>query len=268
MAGGGKVPDIGVQHPSNQNMMQMDNAGTKGVNLPNSPDVPQGIQNPAHPTQPGTAITQPSQPGQPYNNQPNQVNPNPQPNAPSSPQHTPLQNNTRTVYSANNPPSVTDNIVVTRRPVPNYTPEELERFRNYTADWHKRDDWPVEVHDLLYGHGAKIHVYSTWQETADRVINPQPGARIPTASSRTLTIEYADRLVKETLRHNGNDIDLWLGASMKNDRFKLIYTPGNNQITGFGISRGGDKFLPTYKMTVELMRTKRGYIIDKFYPSF
>ena len=107
MAGGRNVPDIGVQHPSNQNMMQMDNGGTKGVNLPNSPDVPQGIQNQAHPTQPGTAITQPSQPGQPYNNQPNQVNPNTQPNAPGSTQNTPLQNNTRTVQSSQQQPYYT-----------------------------------------------------------------------------------------------------------------------------------------------------------------
>jgi hypothetical protein len=69
--------------------------------------VPQGIQNQAHPTQPGTAITQPSQPGQPYNSQPNQVNPNTQPNAPGSPQHTPLQNNTRTVQSSQQQPYYT-----------------------------------------------------------------------------------------------------------------------------------------------------------------
>ena len=153
--------------------------------------------------------------------------------------------------------------------MPNYTPEELERFRNYTADWHKWDDWPVEVHDLLYGHGAKIHVYSTWKETADRVINPQPGARIPTASSRTLTIEDADRLVKETLTQNSNDIDFWLQTNViKGDRLELIYAPANGEITGFGIPRGGTSFLPTHNMTVELIRTQKGYIIGKFYPSF
>jgi len=31
MAGGRNVPDIGVQHPSNQNMMQMNQVGNKGT---------------------------------------------------------------------------------------------------------------------------------------------------------------------------------------------------------------------------------------------
>ena len=89
------------------------------------------FQKTPNPTQPDLSPTQPS------HNPLNQVNPSTQANAPGSPQDTPLQNIKGTIYSAHNPPSVKDNVPVIRRPAPNYTPEELERFSNYTADWHK-----------------------------------------------------------------------------------------------------------------------------------
>ncbi|MBL8686683.1 MAG: hypothetical protein JNK86_04375 [Alphaproteobacteria bacterium] len=37
MAGGRNVPDIGVQYPSNPNMMQIGQSGGKGNDLPNLP---------------------------------------------------------------------------------------------------------------------------------------------------------------------------------------------------------------------------------------
>lgn len=122
--------------------------------------------------------------------------------------------------------------------------------------------------DVVGGHGAERHVYYSWKETADRIINPQPGARIPTASSRTLTIEDADRLVKETLKQNTREIEEWLSTSKIRDTMELTYIPLNNQLTGFGIKRGSTSFEAAYKMRVILVRTKSGYILDKYYPSF
>ena len=114
MAGGGKIADIGMQHPSNPNMMQMGQSGGNG-NTPTN--VPSSTQNtPLTPNtpgqlgtaQPGTTLTQPvTNPTQPPHNPLNQVNPSTQANAPGSPQHTPLQNNTGTVQSPNQQPYYT-----------------------------------------------------------------------------------------------------------------------------------------------------------------
>ena len=143
----------------------------------------------------------------------------------------------------------------------------MEIYRNHTRDWHTRDDWPVEVMDLVGGHGTK-HVYDGPKKTADRILNPQPGDRIPTASTHTFSPDDADYLVKETLRQNSNEIDFWFKTSMTNERLRLVYMTGHNQPTGYGILRNGTTFQPTYKMRVDLIRTKKGYVIDRYYPSF
>jgi hypothetical protein len=117
------------------------------------------------------------------------------------------------------------------------------------------------------GHGGN-HVYETPKAIADRILNPQPGARIPTASSRTFDPNSADYFVKETLRHNSNIIDSWLLTSTPNKGLELKYIPPSGELTGFGIPRGGTNFMPTYKMTVWVVRTQNGYILDKHYPSF
>ncbi len=121
--------------------------------------------------------------------------------------------------------------------------------------------------DIIDGHGGN-HIYDTPKMIADRIINPQPGARIPKSSSLFLSSESADRLIKENLRQNGNLIDNWLANSKPGGDLKLIYTPSNGELTGFGIPRGGTNFMPMYKVTVILRTTKNGYRLHNFYPSF
>jgi hypothetical protein len=243
MAGGRNVPDIGVQHPSNQNMMQMDNGGTKGVNLPNSPDVPQGIQNQAHPTQPGTAITQPSQPGQPYNNKPNQVNPNTQPNAPGSTQNTPLQNIKGTIYSQ------------TRLGKP---------FHQGT----------VKEFDSKGAHIRKLHI-----DTDDVYIqgraNPPPGNTPPpyasrfyggTAAERALYGEdFAEKLIQQALRDSEEMI---IRNMMKGRReIEIEYFPNIGSI-GRGVRQNTTELIEMDTLRIIIVQDKNSgqYFLTTAYP--
>ena len=274
MAGGGKIADIGMQHPSNPNMMQMGQSGGNG-NTPTN--VPSSTQNtPLTPNtpgqlgtaQPGTTLTQPvTNPTQPPHNPLNQANSSSPPNAPGSPQHTPLQNIKGTIYSVQDIPSIHDATSIPRRPLPVYTPQQLEVFRNNTSDWHRRNDWSIEVMDLVGGHGTK-HIYDGPKATADRILNPRPGERIPTASTHAFTPAHMDSLVKETLRHNAKLIDEWFPNVGPNKAIKLEYEPLSGELTGYGIKRGENNFSSTQRITVILIRTQNGYIIDNYYPSF
>ena len=123
------------------------------------------------------------------------------------------------------------------------------------------------MQDLLSGHGLK-HVYDGPKATADRVLNPQPGARIPTASTHTFSADHEDYLVKETLRHNSSVIESWLPTVTAGKSLVLKYIPPNGELTGFGIPRGGTHFMPTYKMTVWIVRTQNGYRLFDHFPSF
>ena len=259
---------------SNPNMMQMGQSGGNG-NTPTN--VPSSTQNtPLTPNtpgqlgtaQPGTTLTQPvTNPTQPPHNPLNQANPNSPSNAPGSPQHTPLQNIKGTIYSTQDIPSIHDATSIPRRPLPDYTPQQLEVFRNNTSDWHRRNDWSIEVMDLVGGHGTK-HIYDGPKATADRILNPRPGERIPTASTHAFTPAHMDSLVKETLRHNAKLIDEWFPNVGPNKAIKLEYEPLSGELTGYGIKRGENNFSSTQRITVILIRTQNGYIIDNYYPSF
>ena len=244
--------------PGNPAIALNPGAVTPGNNIGNQPLNPGNqLANPNNSLTPGQANLA---------NPQSTVTPGQQAATPSTSQ-TPLQNVKRTAYSIHDIPSIYDNTPVPRRPLPNYTQQELEIFRNHTSDWHTNFNWPFEVQDLISGHGLK-HVYETPKAIADRILNPQPGARIPTASSRAFDPNSAEYFIKETLRYNSNIIDNWLLNSKLKDSLELKYIPSSGELTGFGIPRGGTHFMPTYGMTVWLVRTQNGYILDKHYPSF
>ncbi len=254
MAGGRNMPDIGVQYPSNPNMMQMNQVGNKGT-IPNNPNTTQPSLTP---TQPGTAITQPVQTAA------NQVNPSTQPHAPGSPQHTPLQNIKGTIYSAHNPPSVRDNTPPPARRMATKL-EDLAGYRT-RGDWHNTNDWDLELHDELGGHSGK-HIYATWEETANRMLRFGSANRINNASSRFIDPTTANRFAHETLKANSAKIEKWLTTNSNKRDLQLVFRPANNEVAGFSILRNSKNFIATYKVKMVLIKTgNNSYRIKTFYP--
>ena len=238
MAGSRNMPDIGVQYPSNPNMMQMNQVGNKGT-IPNNPNTTQPSLTP---TQPGTAITQPSQPGQPYNNQPNQVNPNTQPNAPSSPQHTPLQNIKGTIYSQ------------TRLGKP---------FHEGT----------IKEFDANGAHIREQHIDMDDDHLLGRA-NPPKGHKVPpyisrfyggTPAERALYgDDFADKLIQEALRANEN----FISRSIQRGRAKIEieYSPNKGPI-GRGVMPGGTYVEDVEHLEIIIRRDHNGlYYIKTAYP--
>jgi len=148
-----------------------------------------------------------------------------------------------------------------RNPTP---PQDLDRHRQ-RGDWHETDDWDLELQDELGGHGFLDHVYKTWQQVADRILNSRN--RLNNASSRFIDADTANKLAHETLKANSIKIQKWLNNANSKGYIELIYTPANQQITGFTLPKGMKNFIAVDKVKIILVRTgNNSYRIKTFYP--
>ena len=140
----------------------------------------------------------------------------------------------------------------------------MDRHRQ-RGDWDQTNDWDLELHDELGGHGFIDHVYRTWQYVADRILNSRN--RLNNASSRFIDADTANQLAHETLKANSIKIQKWLGNPKNNKPLELIYTPANKQITGFTLPKGMTGFIAADKVKIILVRTgNNSYRIKTFYP--
>ncbi len=240
MAGGGKIADIGMQHPSNPNMMQMGQSGGNGntpTNVPSSTqNTPLTPNTSIHPLQPGTS------PNQPPNNPLNQANPNSPSNAPGSPQDTPLQNIKGTIYSQ------------TRLGKP---------FHEGT----------VKEFDNNGGHIYEQHIDMDDDHLLGRA-NPPKGHKVPpyisrfyggTPAERALYgDDFADKLIQEALRANENLISRSIQRGR--NQIKIRYSPNKGPI-GRGVMPGGTYVEDIEHLEIIIRRDRQGlYYIKTAYP--
>ena len=142
----------------------------------------------------------------------------------------------------------------------------MDRHRQ-RGDWDQTNDWDLALHDELGGHGFLDHVYKTWQQVADRILNSRN--RLNNASSRFIDADTANQLAHETLKSNSLRIQKWLGNPKNNMPLNLFYEVPNNQIIGFGVMKNTNHFIGTNKVKMILRRTGNGtYRINTFYPTF
>ena len=150
-----------------------------------------------------------------------------------------------------------------RNPTP---PQDLDRHRQ-RGDWDQTNDWDLALHAELGGHGFLDHVYKTWQQVADRILNRTSGSRLGNASSRFIDVDTANKLAHETLKSNSLRIQKWLNNPNSGKSIEFIYTPVNKQITGFTLPKGMTGFIAADKVKIILVRTgNNSYRIKTFYP--
>ena len=251
---GGHFPDATSQ--TNPNMMQMGQSGGNG-NTPTN--VPSSTQNtpltPSAPgqlgtAQPGTTLTQPvTNPTQPIQTAANQANPNTQANAPGSPQDTPLQNNTGTVYLK-------------------------EKFL-----WHKQPDkWDLNNNDKNGGHIRIRHLVS--KESLIESGNNQTYFKDSDYFSAFENEAILTKSVRQALQENSQEIDNWL-LNIQNQIDQAVKsnkkTPTNFRLSlesqtflepiGFGLQRNSQNFESLYKIRMILeMKSNGNYYIFTAYP--